>query len=286
MTDKTIGNPLTWLTARFGQASGHATAVAGHVGGADRSRARDVRTIGMADLRDALSAGWDDFLALRSDILFICILYPLIGVLLVWMTFRLELIPLLGPVVAGFALVGPVAGVGMYELSRRRERGEDAHWYHALAVLTSPGFGAMLVLSLLLLGIFIVWLGAALLIYTLTLGPEPPAGLGSFVTEMLTTGAGWTMMTVGIAVGFCFALAVLVGSIVTFPLLLDRDIGLVHAVETSINLTRKNPVTVLAWGFIVAALLVIGSLPALLGLIFVMPVLGHATWHLYRRAVK
>ena len=121
---------------------------------------------------------------------------------------------------------------------------------------------------------------------TLTLGPEPPAGLGSFVTEMLTTGAGWTMMTVGIAVGFCFALAVLVGSIVTFPLLLDRDIGLVHAVETSINLTRKNPVTVLAWGFIVAVLLVIGSLPALLGLIFVMPVLGHATWHLYRRAVK
>jgi len=141
------------------------------------------------------------------------------------------------------------------------------------------------VLGLLLVAIFLFWLVAAEAIYEVTLGPEPPASIGSFARDVFTTGAGWTMIVVGVGVGFLFALLVLVISVVSFPLLLDRDVAIGVAVSTSVRAAIVNPVPIAVWGLIVAGGLVVGSIPLLLGLIIVMPVLGHATWHLYRKVV-
>jgi uncharacterized membrane protein len=138
---------------------------------------------------------------------------------------------------------------------------------------------------MLLLALFVLWMGAAHIIWMLTLGPEPPTNLGTFAQQVLTTPAGWTMAIVGIAVGFVFALAVLVLSVVSFPLLLDRDVGMGTAIATSIKVVEANPGTMALWGLIIAVLLVLGSIPLLLGLAIVFPVLGHATWHLYRKVL-
>jgi uncharacterized membrane protein len=244
-----------------------------------------VRRIEVADLREVLARGVEDFGAYRTDVIFICIIYPLAGLILARVAAGYDMLPLVFPLASGFALVGPVAAVGLYEMSRRREQGADITWLDAFGVLKAPAFGAILVLGLVLLAIFLLWLAAAWAIYHATLGPEPPASVGSFVRDVFTTGAGWTLIIVGNLVGFLFAVLVLTISVVSFPLLLDRDVGLYTAVATSILAVVTNPVPMAVWGLIVAGGLVIGSLPALLGLIFVMPVLGHATWHLYRKVV-
>ena len=155
----------------------------------------------------------------------------------------------------------------------------------AIGVLGSPSFGAIFLLGMALFGIFILWMLTAWGIWTETLGPEPPASIGDFARDVLFTGTGWLMALTGCAVGFLFALVVLATSIVSFPLLLDREIGLRRAVTTSLRVTAANPQAVLSWGAIVAGGLVLGALPLFLGLIVVIPVLGHATWHLYRAAV-
>jgi uncharacterized membrane protein len=244
-----------------------------------------VRRIGLADLRDALARGLGDLGAYRSDVIFLCIIYPLTGLVLAWLAFGYELLPLVFPLASGFALLGPVAAVGLYEISRRREQGDDITWADAFGVVRAPAFGAVVVLGLVLLAIFVLWLAAAYAIYLVTLGPEAPAGVGPFVRDVFTTGAGWAMIVLGVGVGFLFAVLVLTISVVSFPLLLDRDVGLLTAVATSVRAVMVNPGPMAAWGLIVAGGLVLGSIPALLGLIIVMPVLGHATWHLYRKVV-
>jgi uncharacterized membrane protein len=244
-----------------------------------------VRQIKAADLRDVLVRGLGDFGAYRTDVIFICLIYPAVGIMLTWLTFGYQMLPLLFPLAAGFALVGPVAAVGLYEMSRRREQGIPITWVDAFGVIRSPGFGAIMVLGLVLLAIFLLWLFAANEIYQLTLGPEPPVSITAFVRDLLTTSAGWAMMLVGVGIGFLFALLVLAISVVSFPLLLDRDVGLDRAVWMSIRAVTANPGTMAVWGLIVAGGLAIGSIPAFIGLIIVMPVLGHATWHLYRKVL-
>ncbi|HET7409593.1 MAG TPA: DUF2189 domain-containing protein [Paracoccaceae bacterium] len=284
----TIRNPIEWSAGQLGAASEHAASVGRAVQGteADTGAAEPaVQRIGRDDLRRALGAGIDDFMACRSDVAFVGLIYALAGAVLVWTFFDYDLLPLLFPAVSGFALVGPVAAVGLYEMSRRRERGEEVGWMDAVGVLRSPSFGAILLLGLALFGVFILWMLAAWGIWSATLGPQPPDSVGEFARQVLFTGMGWLMVIVGCTVGFLFALAVLAASVVSFPLLLDREVGLRRAVTTSFRVTAENPQAVLSWGAIVAAGLVLGSLPLFLGLIVVMPVLGHATWHLYRAAV-
>jgi uncharacterized membrane protein len=285
-TREHIRNPAEWSVDQLRTAE-QAVERAGH---SLRSPATgvplpEVRRIGLADLRDALARGIGDLGAYRSDVIFLCIIYPIAGLVLAWLAFGYELLPLVFPLASGFALIGPVAAVGLYEISRRRERGDDITWADAFGVVRAPAFGAIVVLGLLLLAIFLLWLGAAYAIYAVTLGPEPPVGVGAFVRDVFTTGAGWAMIALGIGVGFLFALLVLTISVVSFPLLLDRDVGLYAAVATSVRAVVANPGPMAAWGLIVAGGLALGSLPALLGLILVMPVLGHATWHLYRKVV-
>jgi len=142
------------------------------------------------------------------------------------------------------------------------------------------------VLGLFLVATFVVWVAAASAIHQLTMGPAQPESIGAFVLEVLTTRAGWIMAITGIVVGFLFAIVVLGISVVSFPLLLDRNVGLPVAVATSMQVALTNPGPIALWGLIVAGSLAIGSIPALVGLVFVVPILGHATWHLYRLAVK
>lgn len=244
-----------------------------------------VRRIGVSDLRLALERGTEDFAAFRTDVAAICVIYPVVGLLLARLVFGYDLLPLLFPLASGFALLGPVAAVGLYEMSRRREDGMAAGWADALQLFREPAFGSIVLFGLLLLALFLAWLAIAMAIYDATLGPEAPRSVAAFAHDLFTTGAGWTLIAAGIGTGFLFAVVVLVIGVVTAPLLLDREIGLAAAMRTSIRAVAANPGPMAAWGLIVAAGLVLGSIPLFLGLIVVMPILGHATWHLYRRVV-
>jgi uncharacterized membrane protein len=278
-----IRNPIEWGSDQIRLAALTAASLGRSVQGSQAPPV--VRRIKAADIRSILIRALDDFAAYRTDVIFLCLIYPVVGIALVWLTFGYEMLPLLFPLASGFALVGPVAAVGLYEMSRRREQGIPITWVDAFGVIRSPGFGAILVLGVVLLAIFLLWMVAAYAIYQVTLGPEPPVSVAAFVRAVFTTNAGWTMIVVGVGVGFLFALLVLAISVVSFPLLLDRDVGLDAAVWTSIRAVAANPGPMALWGLIVAGGLVIGSIPAFLGLTIVMPVLGHATWHLYRKVV-
>jgi uncharacterized membrane protein len=246
----------------------------------------EVRRINLTDLREALRCGIDDFASNRTDIVFLCVIYPVLGLLLSRAAYGYDLVPLLFPLAAGFTLVGPFAAIGLNEISRRREQGAPANWLDAFGVLRSPSIGAISKLGGLLIGIFILWLAVAKAIYDGTLGPEPPISNAAFLHDAFTTGAGWAMIVVGIAVGFLFAALVLSISVISFPLLLDRPARVDTAIRTSFRAVRMNPGPMAAWGLVVAVGLLLGSIPLFLGLVVVMPVLGHATWHLYRRMVR
>jgi len=284
----TIRNPIEWcadqlrhLADGFG-ATGRAL---GHVPETMHSPLPAVRRIGVADLKYALARGFDDFGACRTDVVFLCAFYPIVGIVLGRFIFGTGMLPLLFPLAGGFALIGPLAAVGLIEISRRREQGAPVNWATAFDVLRSPSIGAIALLGFLLMAIFLLWLFAADTTYRFTLGPAEPESLAGFAHDVFTTAPGWALIGIGIGVGFLFALLVLVISVVSFALLLDREAGLDTAIRTSVRVVAANPATMALWGLIIAAGLVLGSLPLFLGLVVVMPTLGHATWHLYRRVV-
>ncbi|MDA7427871.1 DUF2189 domain-containing protein [Primorskyibacter aestuariivivens] len=282
---QTIGNPLSWTAQALGLGARNAGEIVAEIASHDDAPIR-VRSIGISDLKTALHKGYDDFVAMRTDVMWMVVLYPVIGFALALFAANGTLLPLVFPLMAGFAILGPVAGVGLYEMSRRREAGRDANWRDALGIAFSPAAAPIMVLGGYLLALFTVWMVAAFYIHSATLGPEPHASVGAFLSDVFTTGAGWTMILLGCAVGFVFALLALMVSLVSFPMLVDRHVGLPRAVTTSLAVARKNPVATLAWGLIVAIGLGLGFATLFVGLIFVLPVLGHATWHLYRATVE
>ena len=244
-----------------------------------------VRRIHAGDLKDVLAKGFSDFGAERTDVIFLCVFYPVIGLLMASLAAEHRMLPLLFPLASGFALLGPFAGVGLNEMSRRREQGIAAGWTDAFRVLSSPSLGAILLLGLALAVIFVFWQFTAYAIYENTLGPQLPVSISSFAHDVFMTGPGRALIVLGVGVGFVFAAAVLVISSVAFPLLLDRQVGVEVAVRTSIRAAVANPVPMALWGMIIVAGLVLGSIPFFVGLIVVLPALGHSTWHLYRKMV-
>jgi len=255
------------------------------VGASESAADPTVRRITATDLSDALKKGYDDFTAMPSHAVFLCIVYPVVGILLAGLTLGYALVPLLFPLAAGFALIGPFAAIGLYELSRRREAGMEVSATDAFEVLRSPSIGAIVALGILLTILFLVWVATAHAIYVAYFGYAAPASIGTFAHDLFATAAGWKLIIIGNAVGFVFAVVALLISAVSFPLLLDREVGAAVAMLTSFRVVANNPVTMALWGLIVAGLLALGTLPLFLGLPVVLPVLGHATWHLYRKAV-
>ncbi len=282
-----IRNPVLWFFSQFGDAKAEiGTATPQEYWPAPTAHSAPVvRRITNSDVRESLRRGWHDFGAARTDLVMFWLVYPVLALFIAIFETWGNLIPLLFPTAIGFAFIGPFFAVGLYEMSRKRQLTGHTRWTDAFGVLRSPSIGAILGLGVVLVVLFLAWLGVALGIYDITLGPKPPASLGRFLVDVFTTGAGWGMIVLGFISGVVFATAVLAISVVSFPLLLDRPARFRTAIGTSILAVRRNPGPLLLWGLVVAAGLFLGALPAFIGLIVVLPVLGHSTWHLYCRLV-
>lgn len=245
-----------------------------------------IHKIALVDLKDALVKGFADFNAMPTHLIFLCLIYPIVTLVFARVYAGYDVLWLVFPLLAGYTLVGPVLAIGMYELSRRREEGLDCSRRHLFSVLRSPSLRAIAVLGVILMVVYFAWLGAAWGIYAKIFGLATPSSIIEFAGEVLATPSGWTLMAVGSGVGLLFAIVVLSLSVVSFPMLLDRDVGVWTAGTTSIKAVLANPIAMAVWGIIVAYALLIGSLPFFVGLAVVLPVLGHATWHLYRTVVE
>ena len=257
------------------------------IGGATETLAHPtIRKIGIADLIASLRLGIADFWEKPSHVVLLCLIYPIVGIVLaIWMSGYYTW-PLLYPLIGGFALIGPFAAIGLYEISRRREQGLDTSWHHAFDVLHSPAIASIGAVALLLFAVFTLWLTAAQGLYESLFGAAPPMTLNALINQILTTPQGWTLIIVGNLIGLAFAVFTLCTTVVAFPLLLDRDVGAFVAVQTSFRAVARNPIPMAIWGLMVAAGLAFGSLPLFVGLAVVIPIFGHATWHLYRRVVE
>ena len=286
----TIRNPIEWSGATLASAAHAAEAVGrsvDHMRQTAHSPAPAIRTITNTDVWQSLREGFVDFEAYRSDVIFLCATYALVGVVLARVAFGSDLLPLLFPMASGFAIIGPLAAVGLYEMSRLREQGVEVGWANAFDVLKAPAIGGIAALGAILIAVFLVWLLAAWAIFDATLAPSlaPGATPLAFAQAVLFTPPGQAMIVMGVSVGFVFALFAMMLSVVSFPLLLDRDTGLDTAIVTSFRAVIANPGPMALWGLVVAGLLVAGTALAFVGLMVAVPVLGHATWHLYRKLI-
>jgi uncharacterized membrane protein len=244
-----------------------------------------VRKISSEDLRWSLKQGLQDFGAMRGDLFFLGLLYPLIGIAAAVMTTSAPLIPFLFPIVAGVGLLGPVAAVGFYELARRREDGLESGWRHFLDVRKRPALDDMGIVAGLLLAVFVLWLIAAGLLYVTLFGWATPTSVIGFFAAVFGTPKGWALIGIGLAIGAAFGWIVLSLSVASLPMLVDCDLSAAEAVSASWRAAHANKGEMVRWGLTVVGLLVLGSIPLFLGLAIVLPWLGYSTWHLYTRLI-
>ena len=244
-----------------------------------------VRRISATDLREVLREGWNDFLELRGDLIFVGLLYPMVGLVAAAVTLGGALLPLFFPIAAGIGLLGPIVAVGFYEMARRREAGRQSRWTHFLDVRKRPSIDGIGAVAALLLALFALWVVTAAALYLALWGPGPAPSIGDFVQRLFTTPEGWALIVIGNVIGLGFAVAVVALSVVSLPMLVDCNVEARTAVRTSVAAFRANKGVMIRWGFIIAVLLVLGSIPLFIGLAVVLPWLGYATWHLYTRLV-
>jgi uncharacterized membrane protein len=240
------------------------------------------RTLRFEDLRDALKKGLDDFWAIpthRIPVLDLSTSDCFIRVCFVY-----DLLPLF-LTRSRFALLGPFAAIASTN-QPEAELGMDTSWLHAFDIIHSPSLLHIVALGCVLMAIFGAWIAVANVIYAANFGDQPLTSPLAFANQVFTTPEGRSLIIAGNVAGFVFALLAASVSVVSFPLLLDRNVGFRVAILTSVKLVVKNPVVMATWFLIVAGGLLIGSLPLLVGLAVVLPVLGHSTWHLYRRAIE
>ena len=245
-----------------------------------------VHPISPADLRDALSKGLADFNAMPTHLVFLAVIYPLVTIVFARIYAGYDVLPLVFPLIAGYTLIGPLVAVGMYELSRRREKGLDFSRRKAFHVFQRHSIRSIAMLGALLMAIYVGWMVVAWALYVVNFGSEAPESVADFALQILTTAPGWALIIIGGSLGFFFAVVVFSLSVVSFPMVLDRDVSVMTAMQTSIRAVLASPVTMGLWGIIVAGALFVGSLPFFVGLCVVLPVLGHTTWHIYRKAVE
>lgn len=244
-----------------------------------------VRKITAEDLRISLRDGWSDFMTMRGDLIFIGLLYPLVGIVAATVTLGGAMLPLFFPIAAGISLLGPIVAIGFYELARRREDGLESDWSHFLDVRKRPSADGLGVVAALLITIFMLWVAAAAVLYVALWGMDAPDSIGAFLSRLFTTPEGWALIVIGNLIGLGFAALVLAVSVVSLPMLVDCEIEASTAIGVSVAAFRKNIGLMMRWGLTVAVLLVLGSIPLFIGLAVVLPWLGYATWHLYTRLV-
>ncbi len=245
----------------------------------------EVRRLAVPDLKRALQRGWDDFRAAPTHFYFLVLFYPVVMFVGVWAAVDDNLIPLLFPVLSGAALLGPFTATVLYEVSRQRESGKSVAWWNALGLVVSRSALSIGGLAIALIAIFAVWIWVGLELYRGLMGTVEDRSLTGFFGEVLSTGAGWSLIVVGNAVGLLFALAVLAGFAISFQVVIDRGCDPISAILLSLKVFFTNPVSMLIWGVIVVALLAATIVTLFAGLAVVLPLLGHASWHLYRAAV-
>lgn len=249
-----------------------------------------IRHLLLNDLSVSLREGWADFMEIPTQLAFLGVIYPVVGLLAARVANGGQVLPLFFPLVAGLSLLGPVLAVGLYELSRRREAGLPVSWRNAFDVFRSPALPAIAALGVMLLVLFCCWIASARLIYIATIGETArdmaPGSLSDFIELIQGSPHAIALIVLGNLAGAAFAAIVLTVSAVSFPMVLDRHVSPRVAVETSFRVVRANPRVMALWGLTVVAVLALGSIPLFVGLAIAMPVLGHATWHLYRRAVN
>ena len=246
----------------------------------------EVRKIGMEDLSQSLKEGYDDFNARPSYFAFLILIYPLFAVLLTLFLNTDDLLNLAFPVIAGLTLLGPMVSVGLFAVSRRREMGLDPSWRFAFDFVHSCSFAPIMALSILMMLLYVAWLYMAQFIYLGLFGADPPTSMADLWSELFSTRRGHGLVIYGLSVGFLFAWTSLAVSVVAFPLLIDKPVTSATAINTSVRAVVANPVMMALWGLLVVVLLAVGAIFFLIGLIIVLPVLGHATWHLYRKLVE
>jgi len=246
----------------------------------------EINHISFGDIYEVLGKGFEDFRKKPSHMIFLCIFYPIFGLILVRLTFGYDIVPLLYPLIAGFALLGPLAAIGLYEISRRREAGQDVSWRHAFGIFYAPSIWSIVILGGLLMCIFFAWLLTADIIYASLFGTYQPNSPVDLLNRIVNTTEGHQLIVLGNSTGLLFAFSVFIISAISFPMLLDKHVSAATAVITSMRVIYHNPIAMLGWGLTIAVSLFLGALPFFIGLVVVMPVLGHATWHLYRKVVR
>ena len=245
----------------------------------------EVRSITLKDLWQSLREGYDDYGAKPSSVPLLILFYSLFALLFTLFAFGQDLRYLAFPVVAGFTLIGPIAAIAFFEMSRRRERGQELRWRLAFRFIHSSSFAPILALSLLMTLLYIAWLYMAELIFFGLFEANPPASLSDFINQLFTTRHGGALIAYGNFVGFLFACAAMALSVVAFPLALDKPVTSFTAASVSIRAFMSNTLVLFVWGIVVVALMAIGAALFLIGLAVTLPVLGHATWHLYRKLI-
>jgi uncharacterized membrane protein len=243
-----------------------------------------VRPITANDIAEALGQGLRDFQAKPLYGLAFGGLYALGGIVILLSLTSLGLVYLAYPLAAGFALIGPFVAIGLYEVSRRREAGQPVSFGNIWSTVTSRGeIGWMAFVTLF---VFVMWMYQVRLLIALLIGLNASfSSLREFMTVVLTTNEGLVFLAIGNLVGAALSLILFSLTVVSFPLLLDRDVDFVTAMVTSVRAVVTSPLPMIGWAAIIVILLIVSALPYFLGLLVTLPVLGHATWHLYRRIV-
>ncbi|UWQ89648.1 DUF2189 domain-containing protein [Rhodobacteraceae bacterium M382] len=245
-----------------------------------------VNKVTAGDITTSLKAGFSDFLAHPYMSGFFGLFFAVFGLLLVWSLVWLGKIWMIIPAIVGFPLVAPFAAAGLYEMSRRSQKGESFGWSDILTVMANQRKREMGWMAFVTLFIFWVWMYQVRLWLAITLQDASFSDLGGFLNTVFFTPEGWTFLAIGTCAGAFLSAVLFTVTVVAMPLLLDREIDFVSAMLTSIRVVTENPAVMLIWASIISVTMLLSMVPGFLGLIFTLPILGHTTWHLYQRAVS
>ena len=244
-----------------------------------------VRQITLRDLTQSLKAGYADYGAKPSSIPLLILFYSLFALVFTLFAFGQDLRYLAFPMVAGFTLVGPIVAIAFFEMSRRREQGKEMRWRAAFNFIHTSSFAPILALTIMMAVLYLAWLFMAELIFFSLFESTMPVSMDDFINQLFNTRHGGALIAYGNFVGLLFAFAAMALSVVAFPLVLDKPVTSFTAVSVSIRAFMSNTLVLTVWGFIVVALMALGAAVFLIGLAVALPVLGHATWHLYRKLI-